>query len=182
MASISQHTAAFVPNPIRVILGSWPKERGDRNSFTYCRKLAIIQVVYAIAKCIENYHCGAIVARTVPNNSKMRDKIPNYPKNRGGSNPKKNQPTPNNPKLNQKVAHCSHNPKVGGSNPPPATIRKPKHCGHPQRFLFPGKCQQKCAPRGAEMAKKGENSPFGRICQIPQTQEIPTSTAHSIFS
>ena len=107
---------------------------------------------------MKNHHCGAIVARAVPNNSEMRDKIPNYPKNRGGCNPKRNQLTPNNPKLNQKVAHCSHNPKIGGSNPPPATIYKPKRCGHLQRFFLAQKSQGKTPIVARKWRKQVENA------------------------
>ena len=81
-------------------------------------------------------HRGAIVARTVTNNSKTRDKIPNYSKNRGGSNPKRIQHTPNNPKLNQKVAHCSHNPTCRSLNPFTKIICKTKNCKRSQRFLI----------------------------------------------
>ena len=41
---------------------------------------------------------------------------------------------PSSTKLYQSVDPCTHNPKVGGSNPPPATIYKVKRCRHLQRF------------------------------------------------
>ena len=54
----------------------------------------------------------------------------------------------------------ANNPKVGSSNPPPATIYKPKRCKALQRFLFSEKMSTKCASRGAKMTKKLQKSTY----------------------
>ena len=102
----------------------------------------------------KNDACAQYVPNKIPKRAKMSETIPKSDEGAALRSSKLSVTILKDSKPFQNAALWSHNPKVGGSNPPPATNYRIKRRKLLRRFFHSGKSQRTCAKwrsRGAEL-------------------------------